>query len=203
MSHKQEKLYRMDKVDRVASYIFTVFTWVAIVAAVYLALITVINVIMRFIFSKNILFGIETSQIALAVVALGSLPVVTLYNGHIKVDLVVGNFKQKGQDLMTVINLLLCGGMCGILSYGTFLKAQKIMAQGSHTTVLRFPIWTVYALIAVMMGFTALCCLFNIIHLLVTGKTVEAMTFQEVRDRLRAHKHPNGAQSNGAEEGKN
>lgn len=188
MENNINKAHRMDSIDNVIRYLFTFLTWFAIIAAVYLAVITVTNVFLRSVFNYSIMAAIDTSQLSLAIIALGSLPVVTMFNGHIKVDLIVNNFSKKGQDIMSIINFLICSSMMLVMSYFTFIKTFKMYNMGTTSSAIAIPYWPFYLIVAVMLLFAGFCGLYNIVHLLVTGETVTPMTFEEVKQRMKEKK---------------
>jgi len=175
----------MDKTDRLVSFVFVFFTWFSIIAALYIAIITVANVITRYFFSLAIWGSQDTSSLALSIVALGSLPVVTMFNGHIKVDLIVNNFSQKAQKWFSYANLFLCAGMMSVMSFFTFLKMEKVLKMKSVTQALSIPYWPFYLIIAVMLGFASLCAIYNLVHIAITGCPVTAATFDEVKGRIK------------------
>lgn len=189
-----EKAYRMDKVDYVVRVIFTALTVLAVVATVYIMLNTFVNIISRVVFSKAINGSVQTSQIVLSLVAMCSIPVVTMYNTHIKVDLVADKLPRGGQNVLTVINLVLCSAMMVFMGYFTFIKAGKAMKMGLSMDVPAFPHWPIYDLIAVMLIVSAICALYNLVHFIISGNVISAMTFDEVKERIRAKKALKGGE---------
>ena len=189
-----EKAYRMDKVDNVVRVIFTALTVLAVAATAYIMLNTFVNIISRVVFSKSINGSVQTSQIVLSLVAMCSIPVVTMYNTHIKVDLVADKLPPKGQDILTCINLVLCSAMMVFMGYYTFIKAGKAMQMGLSMDVPAFPHWPIYDLIAVMLIVSAVCALYNLVHFMITGTLISAFSFDEVKERLKARKAAKGGE---------
>ena len=187
MSDKK-KSFRMDKIDRVVGVIFTVLTFAGLIAVVFIGLDTFVNVVCRYVFSKAINGTVQLAQITLSLVALCSLPIVTMYNSHIKVDSLVEKMPQKVQTFFTFFNLILCSAMMVVLTYYTFLKTFKVKEMGLAMDVPPIPHWPVYLLIAIMMGFSAICAIYNIVHYAVDGTVVTMTTFDEVKKRLAARK---------------
>ena len=188
MKEKKEKAFRLDAIDRVVGVIFMIFTLIAIVSVIYIMLNTTVNVITRSFFSKSINGSVQTSQIVLSLVALCALPIVTMYNTHIKVDVVAEKLPEKGQNFLLIMNLIISGATMFIAGYYTFLKADKARAMGLAMDVPKFPHWPIYELIAIMMVISGICAVYNIIHFAVTGTTVGLTTFDEVKARVKARK---------------
>lgn len=194
MSDKNmERAFKMDRIDRVVQVIFTILTFTGLIAVVLIGLDTFVNVISRFVFRKAINGSVQVAQITLSLVALCSLPIVTMYNSHIQVDSLVEKLPKKAQTVCTFANLILCSAMMIVLSYYTVLKTIKIKAMGISMDVPPIPHWPVYLLIAIMMAVSALCAIYNVIHYAVSGSLVNVTTFDEVKERLAKRK----------EEGKN
>lgn len=187
------KAHRMDKIDHAVSYIFTLLTFFSIAGTAYIAVLTTVNVFCRFVLSRNITFIIETSELCMGLIAFGAFPVVTLYDRHIKVDLIVSRFSPKAQKLMSILNLILGMGMTFFISYYTWQKGLRVMARGICSNSTRIPHWPFYMFISVMLLVAGLCCLYNIMHLLITGKSVNEDTFSTVK-KLRALKKKKGGE---------
>ena len=183
-----DKSTSMEKVDRVVSVIFTALTWIAIAAVIYIMLNTTVNVISRAFFKHAINGSVQTSQIVMALVALCALPIVTMYNSHIKVDVVAEKLPEKGQKVMQTLNLIICGIMMFVMGYYTFIKAAKAKTMGLAMDVPKFPHWPIYGLIAIMLIISGICAFYNVIHFAKTGNVITAMTFRELKDKYKAAK---------------
>lgn len=187
---KTEKAYRMDKTDRVVGRVFTVLTWFSIVAVIIILVITVLNVITRAFFAYPIFGAVDVSSVVLSLVAMCALPIVTMYNAHIKVDLVADHLPAKVKDVLICANLVMCSTIMIIMSRTTFTKAGKVEALGTRTGSLAIPLYPVYYLISVMLLVSALCALYNFFHFLYCGNTIGIDTFVELKKRL--SKKPEG-----------
>ena len=174
----------MDKIDRVVGVLFTVLTWFSIIAVLIIMVITTVNVVTRSFFRYPIFGAVDVSSLILSIVALCALPVVTMFNGHIKVDLVADKLNPKAQDVLIYFNLLLCAAITIIMSINTFAKAERIYLLGSMTGSLAIPFYPVYYLIAVMMMVSAACAIYNMLHFFITGVTIKADSFNNLKSRL-------------------
>ncbi len=193
MEEKQiDRAASMERIDRFVSMIFTALTWVAIAAVVYIMLNTTVNVISRAFFKNAINGSVQTSQIVMALVALCALPIVTMYNTHIKVDVVAEKLPQKGQDALQIMNLILCGIMQFVCGYYTFLKTAKAKTMGLAMDVPPFPHWPIYLLIAIMLIISGICAFYNVFHFVKTGTVITATTFRELKDKHKALKAVEG-----------
>lgn len=181
---KTARAYRMDKADRVVGMVFTVLTWFSIVAVVFILAITVVNVISRAFFTYPIFGTIDVSSVVLSLVAMCALPIVTMFNTHIKVDLVADRLPEKVKDILICANLVMCTVIMTIMSRTTFTKAGKVQVMGTRTGSLAIPLFPVYYLISFMLLVSALCALYNLFHFLYCGNTIGTETFIEINKRL-------------------
>lgn len=178
----------MDRIDSGVSVVFTALTYLSILAVLFIMLNTTVNIISRVVFSHSINGSVQSSQIVLSLVALCAMPVVTMYNTHIKVDLVAEKLPKLGQDILTCGNFVLCSIMMFLMGYYTFIKAGKARAMGLSMDVPAFPHWPIYDLIAVMMIISGICALYNLVHFLVTGTIIHPDSFSQLKERRRAAK---------------
>lgn len=185
---KKKKEERMDALDRIVSPLFTVLTLISILPVVFILINTTANVITRAFFRFSIFGSVTLSQVALSLCVMCAMPVVAMYNTHIKVDLVVARFPAGVQKIFDYFGLVFCVVVQIALCYYSFVKTEKVMAQGTMTDSLNIPYWPIYGLIAVMFGIAAVCGIYNIIHYAAAGTLVGPMTFTELRAKLRARK---------------
>lgn len=185
---KKKKEERMDTIDRVVSPIFTILTVISILPVVFILLNTTANVITRAFFKFSIFGSVTLSQVTLSLCVMCAMPIVSMYNTHIKVDLVVSRFPAGVQKAFDYFGLVFCAVVQVLLCHYSFVKAEKIMAQGTMTDSLRIPYWPIYGLIAIMFGLAALCAVYNIVHYAVSGTLVSPMTFTELKAKLRDRK---------------
>ena len=181
---ENNKTAKWNRIDLVVSKLFTVLTWFTIVATVFILLNTTANVITRAFFNFAIFGSVQLSTIMLSLVVMCAMPVVTMYNTHIKVDLVAEKLPVKVQSALSGINLLVCAAIMLIGSYYTFDKAAKAYSLGTCTDALSIPYWPVYVLIAVMFIISALCAIYNFFRYISIGSVVGPQTFSDLRKTL-------------------
>lgn len=185
---ENSKQQKWDRIDYVVSKLFTVLTWFTIIATVFILLNTTANVITRAFFNYAIFGSVQLSTIMLSLVVMCAMPVVTMYNTHIKVDLVAEKLPQKVQNALSGINLLVCGAIMLVSAWYTFEKAAKAYSLGTCTDALSIPYWPVYVLIAVMFVISALCAIYNFIRYISLGSVIGPETFTKLRDKFMGKK---------------
>jgi TRAP-type C4-dicarboxylate transport system permease small subunit len=120
-----------------------------------LMLLTCVDVVGRYFFSKPVTGGFELTEMLLAALIFAGLPLVTLRGDHITVDL----FDPVTPDWLFRIQHVLAtliGAACtGYLAWCLWLRAAGLARAGETTSQLQFKIaWLAYAM-AILMALTA------------------------------------------------
>jgi TRAP-type C4-dicarboxylate transport system permease small subunit len=133
-----------------------VLGYVAAAVMFGLMLLTCADVIGRYFFNHPVWGGFELTEMLLAALIFAGLPLVTLRDDHVTVDL----FDPVTPDwLFRIQHAVACaiGFVCtGYLGWRLWLRADQLAAAGETTAVLRIELaWLAYAM-AILMGFTAI-----------------------------------------------
>jgi TRAP-type C4-dicarboxylate transport system permease small subunit len=129
----------------------------AIAAAVLFALmmLTCIDVIGRYFFARPIYGGFEITEMLLAALIFAGLPLVTLRNEHVTVDLL----DPITPDWMFRLQHLVACGIgflsTGYLAWRLWLRAVNMDTAGETTAQLRFKIAYLTYAMSVLMALTA------------------------------------------------
>jgi TRAP-type C4-dicarboxylate transport system permease small subunit len=128
-----------------------------VAAAVLFAmmLLTCVDVAGRYLLNKPVYGGFELTEMMLAALIFCGLPLVSLRNDHVMVDL----FDPVTPDwLFRIQHVVGCavGALCtGYLAWRLWIRAGNMMAAGETTAQLKITLgWLTYGM-AVMMGLTA------------------------------------------------
>lgn len=121
-----------------------------------LALVTIIDVVGRYIFNHPLAGALEISDLVMAVIIFLTLPYSVFLKAHIKVDLVVKKLHQRKQQILELSTSILS------LSFVSLVFSQSIRIAinkwGSYTDQLHIP--TFYVALLVPFG-----CLLSSIYL--------------------------------------
>lgn len=133
--------------------------YAAAVVLMAMMLLTCADVAGRYLFNSPIRGGFELTEMLLAALIFSALPLVTLRNEHVTVDL----FDAVTPDwLLRIQHVVACaiGVVCiGYLAWRLWVRAEDMLASGQTTAQLKFTLaWLTYAM-AVLMGITALALL--------------------------------------------
>lgn len=120
-----------------------------------LMLLTCVDVIGRYFFNRPVWGGFELTEMLLAALIFAGLPLVTLRDDHVTVDL----FDPIVPDrLFRFQHAIACAIGCactGYLAWRLWLRAEQLGGAGETTAVLKIgAAWLGYAM-SVLMAFTA------------------------------------------------
>lgn len=129
--------------------------YAAAVLLFVLMALTCVDVAGRYVFNQPVRGGFELTEMLLAALIFAALPLVTLREEHVTVDL----FDAMTPDwLLRVQHVAACaiGVLCtGYLAWRLWLRADTMLAVGHTTAQLRLPVaWLAYAM-AILMALTA------------------------------------------------
>jgi TRAP-type transport system small permease protein len=152
--------------DAILQRCVRVLNGVSLLSLVVLALVTVMDVIGRYLFNRPLLGALELSELMMVFLAFACFAYTELQNGHVEIDVLVKRFSPRGQALCEGFAALLSAGLWGAIAWRTALQAQKVYAVGETTSNLLLPvspfIWTaavgsaVFALVLLVRMFKAL-----------------------------------------------
>ena len=171
---------RMAKIDNVAGKIFFVLTALSVITSFYVLIITTMDVVGRQL-GHSIFGAVQTSEIALSLLVMCTLPIVTMYNAHIKVDLVMEKMSPKVQKVFVYINLVFSAFVLAVMSYSSYVKTWKIKSLGTCSEAFGIPFWPIYLMISIMLLASAICAVYNIFHYSMTGILISATTFDSMK----------------------
>lgn len=133
-----------------------VLACVAAIVLMAMMLLTCVDVGGRYLFNSPVWGGFELTEMMLAALIFAGLPLVSLRNDHVTVDL----FDAVTPDgLFRIQHVFGCavGVLCtAYLAWRLWLRAGNMVAAGETTAQLKITIgWLTYGM-AVLMGVTAL-----------------------------------------------
>jgi TRAP-type C4-dicarboxylate transport system permease small subunit len=146
----------LDRFDRV---LVPALTYPAAAVLFFMMALTCVDVVGRYLFNTPVTGGFELTEVSLAALIFLGLPLVTLRNDHVVVDL----FDRVTPDWLLRIQHVvasLVGAACaGYLAYRLWLRALTMSAAGETTAVLKIKLaWLVYGM-SLLMALTAVAML--------------------------------------------
>lgn len=105
-----------------------------------LMLITVADVLGRYLFNTPVIGATELTEILLVCLVFMGLPVVCLDNSHISVDLVVSRFPAVLQPFRQLMLTCITSLVLGVIGWRLWVYAEQIGSYGGTTNSLSIPL---------------------------------------------------------------
>jgi TRAP-type C4-dicarboxylate transport system permease small subunit len=121
--------------------------------------LTCVDVIGRYFFNMPVTGGFELTEMMLASLIFFGLPLVTIRNDHIMVDLLDPVTPDWLLRIQHVVSCLVCAVATGYLAWRLWLRAVSMAAAGETTAQLKLKIPYLTFTMSVLMGLTALALL--------------------------------------------
>ena len=116
-----------------------VANWVGVVALAVMTMITMVDVLGRYLFNRPLLGALELSEVLMVCLVFGAFAVTELRNGHVEVDVVVNRFSSRTRALCEGFAAVLSTAFWGAISWRTALHAANVATAGETTTNLGLP----------------------------------------------------------------
>ena len=116
--------------------------------------LTFVDVILRYWFNAPVPGGFEVTELLLASLIFCGLPLVTMENEHVSVDLFDRFIPQALRRWRDLLVLIVCNVCVGVLSWRMWLKAKESLAYGDITSVLELPLAPVFVLGSISLAVT-------------------------------------------------
>ncbi len=129
--------------------------YLAAAILMFLMLFTAVDVIGRYFFNKPVWGGFELTEVSLAVLIFAGLPLTTLRNGHITVDLLDAVTPRAVLRVQHVVTNLIAAGCTAFLAYRLFLRGNTLLDAGETTLQIGIKFAYVSYTMAFLMAVTA------------------------------------------------
>jgi TRAP-type C4-dicarboxylate transport system permease small subunit len=103
--------------------------------------------------------GFELTEMMLAALIFMGLPLVTVRNEHVMVDLLDPVTPDWLLRILHIVSCLVCAVATGYLAWRLWLRATNMLAAGETTAQLKLPIPYLTFTMSVLMALTALAFL--------------------------------------------
>ncbi len=122
--------------------------WVGSFVLLIMMFLTVADVFLRKVYSKSILGTVEVTEFMLLIVIFFTMASTEFNDGHVKVDLVVRQLSHRSQGIVDMITQFICFGLCGMITWSTFLYALSMKISGEVSQDLWIPMYPFVFLVA-------------------------------------------------------
>jgi TRAP-type C4-dicarboxylate transport system permease small subunit len=102
-------------------------------------MLTVFDVVLRYVFDRPIPGGMELTEYLMVCVGTLGLAWCALQGAHIKVELIVSKFPPRLQKVMDSFNYILLIAVSGLIASQTFVRAGTVRELGVASAMLDVP----------------------------------------------------------------
>lgn len=121
---------------------------VASVILFLMMVLTILDVVLRKLWSKSILGTVEVTEFLLVFVIFFTLALTEIMNGHVKVDLVLSRFSKRVQGIADMITQLICFILTVLITWSTLIYSEKMRLSEEVTQDLLIPVFPVIYVVA-------------------------------------------------------
>jgi TRAP-type C4-dicarboxylate transport system permease small subunit len=125
-----------------------------------LALFTVVDVFLRYLFNSPITGTTELSEFMMIIVVFPALAWAAISRKHVRVDLLVSHFTPRTQSIIDTVTLVIALGIYSVMVWKTLLESAAVTTE---TSLLELPHAPFYWILTIGL---AIFCL-SIIALIV------------------------------------
>lgn len=118
--------------------------------------LTCVDVVGRYLFNRPVAGGLEMIEILVAATVFAALPLVTLRQEHVTVDLLDAVTPDWVLRLQHFLGYVLSALVCGVLAWQLWIRAGRMFGYGDTTAVLRIPLYPLTYSMCALMGLSAL-----------------------------------------------
>jgi len=141
-----------DKPVRTINFLSRIMNYMAMGVLVLMMLLTVSDVLMRFLFRNPIMGSTELIEVMMAVVVFLALAWGAVTREHLKVDLLISHLSPRVQAIVDSITMFMGLGMVAIITWRSFLDSMDVQTSSA---LLKFPMYPFHWIMT--LGFAVLC----------------------------------------------
>ena len=132
-------------------------------------LITCIDVAGRYVFSQPVPGALEATEIMMGALIFASLPLVTLRNQQVTIDLFEPFIPKFVKPALQVLIQIVGGSCLAVISWRLWVKGGQMLQQGDTTAVLQLSVWPLVYFMSLLAAVTAVILLIMIRHNGISG----------------------------------
>ena len=133
---------------KAVNYLASVFGLIGAFVMAGLMLMTIADVLLRYLFNKPILGSYELTELAMVAIAFLAIPYAAAKRVNVRVDLVVGLLPKRVIARFDSVTCVLSIIITGFLAWYTIPQALYIKGVGVQTEMLRIHTYPLYFLVA-------------------------------------------------------
>jgi len=123
------------------------------------ALLTVVSVTGRYLFSSPIAGDVELVELSAGAAISAFLPYCQLRGGNVIVDFFTGGMSERGRMRLDALHALIFAFCAGLVAWRMTLGGVDTYLTNDETMVLGVPVWISYVVMVPSFGLLCLVCL--------------------------------------------
>ena len=144
---------------RVINAVSLLFAKVGLVILVAMMILTVAEVLLRYVFNRPILGSTEVIKFMMVTLAFLVLVWCTMRRGHVKVEVVARHFPLKVQAICDTIFSLFSIALYSSMAWHSLIEARDVLRRGKASDILDVPEYPFYLIVAIASGVMSLLLL--------------------------------------------
>jgi TRAP-type C4-dicarboxylate transport system permease small subunit len=130
--------------------------WAAVFGLLGLAVLTTLDVLLRWLFAKPIPGVVDVVTLAGAVLLAACMPWIAASRGHIAIDALGRAAGPRAKRALDLFGALVTVAFFAVLAWQYVGFAREMYETGERMPVLRWPVWPWWTAVAACIAFTAL-----------------------------------------------
>lgn len=125
-------------------------------------LLTCVDVAGRYVFSEPVPGALEVTEIMMGALIFASLPLVTLRNQQVTIDLFAHLIPGFVRPLLQAVIQVVSGLCMAVIAWRLWVKGGQMIVQGDTTAVLQLKVWPLVYFMSALAAVTAVILLLMI-----------------------------------------
>jgi C4-dicarboxylate transporter DctQ subunit len=127
-----------------------------IVALTFMTVLTVVQVVLRYVFATGLVWSLEATTYTFAWLVLIGMSYGVRTEAHIAVDLVTSRLTPRAARVFAIVALFAGLAYCALMIYGSSQFVDRLMALGTDARDIPLPRWALTGIMPIAFGLLAL-----------------------------------------------
>jgi TRAP-type transport system small permease protein len=128
---------------------------IGLIAVVLLMLLTVADVVLRYVFTKPVLGTVELTEYAMVIIVSLAFARCADTESHARIDMLVTHFSPKMKTIVNAMVYIITLGFCVLMTWRAFVDFYKLHLAGRRSAILEIPASPFHLVLSI--GFVLLC----------------------------------------------
>lgn len=142
-------------------WLFRALSVAAGVMVAIMMVVTTVDVVGRYFFSRPLFAAFEITEILMALLIFAGLPLATMARENIVVSILSDNFPEGLREIQIRVFEAICGLVCLAMAWRVWLYGERLWRTRDRTLELQIPLGLLAQVIAVLVLLTGLAFLIS------------------------------------------